>query len=78
MKSIAKYRQVPSILFCLITGNKFFHFNRSTCKQDAEQHVCDVTVGQKITFVVPKHLKSGRIVRAGVDLHFAIRVLYYS
>jgi hypothetical protein len=33
--------------------------------------VCDTAVGQEITFVVAKRLRFGRIVRSGVDMHFA-------
>jgi hypothetical protein len=75
MTSISKYRQGPFILFCLITGNKFCIINKPTYKGDAENHVGDTVVDQEITFVVANLLRSGHIVRAGVDMHFANRDL---
>ena len=75
MKSIAKYRQVFSTLFCLTTGNKFFLFNRPTYKQGAELRVCDAAIDQEITFIVAKLLRPELIVRARVDKRFVIRDL---
>jgi hypothetical protein len=74
-QSIAIYRQVHFILFCLITGNKVFIFNKPTYKQDVEQHVFDIAMDHEIIFEVVKRLRSLHIFRAEADKHFEIRDL---